>query len=63
MYHKISLIKVAWDMFRVKNIQSGAPSEPLDPWGKEKLSYYITILGKAKPSYGSGLVSGGSSSY
>ena len=26
--HKMSLIKVAWHMFRVKNIHSGSPSDP-----------------------------------
>ena len=28
LFQKMSLIKVPWDIFRVKNIHSGSPSEP-----------------------------------
>ena len=46
----MSLIKVAWCMFRVKNIHSESPSEPLSPWSKAELSniHYIIRQGKAK---------------
>ena len=30
-YHKMSLIKVAWYVLRVKDIYSGSPSDPLGP--------------------------------
>ena len=38
-YEKVSLIKVAWYVFRVKNIHSWSPPDPLGPWDEEKASY------------------------
>ena len=38
-YDKVSLIKVAWYVFRVKNIHSWSPPDPLSPWDEEKASY------------------------
>ena len=38
-YEKVSLIKVAWHVLRVKNIHSWSPPDPLGPWDEEKASY------------------------
>ena len=38
-YEKVSLIKVAWYVLRVKNIHSWSPPDPLGPWDEEKMSY------------------------
>ena len=38
-YEKVSLIKVAWHVLRVKNIHSWSPPDTLGPWDEEKLSY------------------------
>ena len=48
LYHKISQLKVAWHVFRMKNVYSGSPSDPLSPKGEEKPSYIITLLSKVK---------------
>lgn len=37
-FHKMSLMKDAWHVLGVKNMQSGSPSDPLGPSGKVKLS-------------------------
>ena len=49
-YHKMSQIKVAWYVFRVKNMHSESPSNPWGPWGKAKMNYvnYFIRQGKAK---------------
>ena len=36
---KISLIKIAWYVLRVKNVHSWSPPDPLGPRDKEKTSY------------------------
>ena len=38
-YDKVSLIKVAWYVLRVKNMHSRAPPDPWGPWDEEKPSY------------------------
>ena len=38
-YYKVSLIKVAWYVLRVKNMHSWAPPDPWGPWDEEKPSY------------------------
>ena len=38
-YYKVSLMKVAWYVLRVKNIHSWVPPDPWGPWDEEKLSY------------------------
>ena len=36
---QMSVIKVTWYVFRVKNIHSWAPPDPWGPWDEEELSY------------------------
>ena len=62
---KMLQMKVALNVFRVKNMHSRSPSEPCGSWGEVKLKYVhynisrgeaelhcdITLLGKVKPSY------------
>ena len=38
LYHKMSLIKVAWYVIRVKNMHFGSTSDPWDPCIKAKQS-------------------------
>ena len=38
-YDKVSLTKVGWYVFRVKNIHSWSPPDPLGPRDKEKVKY------------------------
>ena len=38
-YHKVSLIKVAWYVLRVKDMHSWSPPDLWGPWDEEKLSY------------------------
>ena len=38
-YQKVSLIKVAWYVLKVKNMHSWAPPDPWGPWDEEKPSY------------------------
>ena len=38
-YQKVSLIKVAWYVLKVKNMHSWAPPDPWGPWDEEKSSY------------------------
>ena len=46
-YHKMSLIKVAWYVLRVKNIHSWSPSDLWSSWGQDSMLLYI-IRQKAK---------------
>ena len=48
--HKISLIKVAFYVIKVKNIHSWSLSEPWDPWGEVNLSsiHYVIRWGEAE---------------
>ena len=43
LYHKMSIIKVAWYNLRVKNMQSWSHLDPKSPWGEKKLSYVSTL--------------------
>ena len=47
---KMSITKVAWYVFRVKNMHSGSPLHSWGPWGQEKPSYVHSIIrrGEAK---------------
>ena len=38
-YYKVSLIKVAWYVLRVKDMHSWSPPDLWGPWDEEKLSY------------------------
>ena len=46
-YEKVSLIKVAWYVLRVKNIHSWSPSDLWSSWGQDSMLLYI-IRQKAK---------------
>ena len=44
LYHKMSLIKVACYVLRVKNMNSGSPSDFLGPWGQVRTSYLTSVF-------------------
>ena len=40
-YYKVSLIKAAWYVLRLKNIHSWSSQDPLGPWDEKKPSYIL----------------------
>ena len=42
----MSLLKVAWNVLRIKNMHFESPSDPLGPWGKAKPSYIHYVIGR-----------------